>query len=112
MASQGQGQRRPARSPGWCGQRRLSGGRREDNRNQPSIQKDPELEASLRCIVPQGEKSMERMTQRYLASVACPLVYDSHLSSTDLCLQVISHHMSEGTRPSHKASGLPTSASF
>lgn len=84
------------RSPGWCGQRRLSGGRREDNRNQPSIQKDPKLEASLCCIVPQGEESMEKMTQRYLACVVCPLVYDSHLSSTDLCLQVTSHHMSEG----------------
>lgn len=52
------------------------------------------------------------MTQRCLAFVACPLVYDGHLSNTDLCPQVMSRHMSEGTRPSHKASGLQTSASF
>lgn len=38
------------------------------------------------------------MTQRCLVFVACPLVYDSHLSSTDLCL----HHMSGGTRPPHQ----------
>lgn len=48
------------RSPGWSGQRRLSGGRRGDNRSQSSIQMDPELEASLCYIVPQGEESMEK----------------------------------------------------
>ncbi|XP_059119273.1 uncharacterized protein C11orf86 homolog [Peromyscus eremicus] len=37
------------------------------------------------------------MTQRCLVFVACPLVYDNHLSSADLCL----HLKRGGTGPSH-----------
>lgn len=48
------------------------------------------------------------MTQRCLISVACPLVYDSHLSSADLWL----HHMSGRTRLSHKVSGSQNSYSL
>ena len=45
------------------------------------------------------------VTQGCLTLVACPLVYDSHLSSTNLCPQGSSCQVGGGTRPSQKASG-------
>lgn len=42
------------------------------------------------------------LTQGCLSPVACPLVYDGHLSSTNLCPQVSSHHMGGDSKPSQK----------
>lgn len=42
------------------------------------------------------------LTQGCVYPVACPLVYDGHLSSTNLCPQISSHHMGRDSRPSQK----------
>lgn len=58
MASQGQVQRRLAKVSRVEWSEKAVWRQEEDNSSHSSIQKDPELEASLGYIVPQGEESM------------------------------------------------------